>query len=46
MNLHKILTFWPIPNLLDFSLIQNLIFEGALVTDNGGIQSSKDEFLS
>ena len=26
--------------------MQNPTFGGALVTDNGGVQSSKDEFLS
>ena len=46
MNLHKILAFWTIPDFLDFSLVQNPTFEGALVTDNGGVWSGKDKFLS
>ena len=46
MNLGQILALWPIPDLLDFSLMRNPTFGGALVTDNGGIRSGEDKFLS
>ena len=46
MNLCQILVLWPIPDLLDFSLVWNPTFGGALVTDNGGVQGGEDKFLS
>ena len=46
MNLRQILALRPIPDLLDFSLMRNPTLGGALVTDNGGVRSSKDKFLS